>query len=155
MFLIIAHFPSFLASFTFWNSFLSSTWSYGMGSSFINILDPFKLDVLLSMLYFCSAELTLTRIILSLFSIIFPNMFASMRSVVSIYNLLWSSVLTMANISSSSSSFKQKIMWFKALLLRSWSKAMSLFISSLMGLISILPSILLGLGCGYLFPLTL
>ena len=78
-FLIIANFPSFLSSFTFWTSFLNSTWSSGMRSSFINIPDPFKLGDLLSMLYLWSLQLTLTRINLSLWSIIFPSLFASMR----------------------------------------------------------------------------
>ena len=106
MFMINAHFLSFLDSFTFWTSFLNSSWSSGMMSSFINILKPFKLDVLLSMLYFCSVELTLTRIILYLFSINFLGLFSSMTLIVTICNLLWIFVLRMANVSSSSSSFK-------------------------------------------------
>ena len=73
LFLINAHFPSFLASFTFWTSFLNSSWSYGMRSSFINIPEPFKLDFLLIMLYFCSVELTLTRIILLYSQLISPT----------------------------------------------------------------------------------
>ena len=75
----IAHFPSFLASFIFWTSFLSSAWSSGMRSSFINIPDPFKLRDLLSILYLWSVQLTLTRINLSLWLIIFPSLFSSVR----------------------------------------------------------------------------
>ena len=78
LFMIIAHFPSFLTSFTFWTSFPNSTWSSGMRSSFINIPDPFRLEDLLSMLYLWSLQLTLTRIKLYFWSIIFPSLFASM-----------------------------------------------------------------------------
>ena len=124
-FLIIAHFPSFLASFTFWTSFLSSAWSSGMRSSFINILDPFKLKDLLSMLYLWSLQLTLTHINLSLWSIIFSTLFASMRQVVSICDLLFYSSFTIGSISSSCS-FIPKIMRFKALLLCSWSSSINL-----------------------------
>jgi len=59
-FLIISHYPYFLASYTFWTSFLNLVWSLRMRSPFINIIDPFKLEDLLSMLYLWSLQLTLT-----------------------------------------------------------------------------------------------
>jgi len=65
LFQINAHYPSFIVSFTFWTSFLNSTWSFGMVYSFIHIPGPFKLGVLLSMPYLWSLELTLTLISLS------------------------------------------------------------------------------------------
>ena len=82
LFLIIAHFPSFLASFTFWTSFHNSAWSSGMRSSFMNMPVPFRLEFLLSMSCFWSVELTFTRINLPLFSVNFPNLVASVRHVV-------------------------------------------------------------------------
>lgn len=62
LFLITPHFPSSLASFTFWIYFLNSTWSTGMRSSFrLNIIpDPFRLEVLLCMPYLWWVELNLT-----------------------------------------------------------------------------------------------
>ena len=126
LFLIIAHFSSFLASFTFWTSFLNSTWSSRMRYSFINIPVHFRLEVLLSMSYLLSIELTFIRISLPLFSVTFPNLVALVRHV-SICNLLCNYVWTMANVSSSTSSFKQKIIRFKALLLRSWSNSINFF----------------------------
>ena len=57
LFLIISHFPSFLASFPVWTSFLNYAWSSGIRYSFINIPIPFRLEVLLSMSYLWSVEL--------------------------------------------------------------------------------------------------
>jgi hypothetical protein len=128
LFLIIAHFSSFLAPFTFGTSFLNSAWSSRTRSSFINILNPFKLKGLLSMQYLWSLELTLTPINLSLCSIILPSLFASMRQVVSIYDLFFSSFFTMVNMSSSFCSFIPKVMRLKALSLRSWFNSMILII---------------------------
>ena len=135
LFLITAHFPSFLASFTFWTSFLNSAWSSGMQSSFMNIPIPFRLEVLLSMSYLWSVELTFMRISLPLFSVNLSNLFASMRHSVSICNLLCNYFWAKAKVSSSTSSFKLKIIRFKTLLLRSWSYSINFFISSLIGLI--------------------
>jgi len=73
-----------------------------------------------------------------LFSINFPDLFSFVRHVVSICNLLCSYVFTMTSVSSSRSSLKHTR--FKARLLCSWSNSNNLFNSSLMGLISNLPS---------------
>jgi hypothetical protein len=132
---MFSHFPSFLVYFTFLTSFLNPTWSSRMRSSLINILDPFNLGVLLSIPYLWPLELILTHINLSLCSIIFPNLFASMWQVVSTCDLFFSSSLTIARVSPYLCSFAPKIMRFKALLLCSWSNYMSLFIHSLMGLL--------------------
>ena len=96
--LIIAHFPSFLASFTFWTSFINFSWSSGMRSSFMNIPVPFRLEVLLSMSCLWSVELTFMQISLPLFSVNFPNLVASVRHNDSICNLLCSSVWAKAKV---------------------------------------------------------
>ena len=128
LFFIIAHFPSFLTFFTFWTSFLNYAWSSGMRSLFINILVSFRLEVLLSMSYLWSVDLTFIQISLPLFSVNFPNPVASVRHMVSICNLLCNYVWAMAKVSSSTSSFKLKIIRFKALLLCSWSNLINFFI---------------------------
>jgi hypothetical protein len=67
-----------------------------------------------------------------------------MRQVVLICNLFFSYSLTIASMSSYFFSFIPKIMRFKALLVLSLSNSMSLFISSLIGLISNLLSKIFG-----------
>jgi hypothetical protein len=74
----------------------------------------------LSMSYLWALEITITRINLSLCSIVFPNLFASTRPIVSICDLFFHSSLTIANVSSSFCYFIQNIMRLKDLLLRSW-----------------------------------
>jgi len=104
--LILNHFSfPFLPFFFHLLNFFNSTWSSGMGSLLINICDPFKLGVILSMSYLWSLELSLTQINLYLFSIIFPNLFSSIIQVVSIFHLFFSYSLTIANVSSNSMTF--------------------------------------------------
>lgn len=62
LFLMIAHFPSSLASLTFLTSFLSSSWFSGMRYSFIKISDPFRLVDFLSISNLWSLQLNLTHI---------------------------------------------------------------------------------------------
>ena len=103
--------------------------------------NPFKLEVLLSMSYLCSVEITLTCIKFSLFSNNFPNLVASVKPMVSICNLLWSYVLIVASISSSTLPLNQRLRGSRFSCC-AHGEAMSSFIFSLMCLISNLPSIL-------------
>lgn len=142
LFLMIAHFPCFLASLTFWTSFLSSAWYYGKRSSFIKIIVPFRLGYFLIISNLWSLQLTLTRISLCLWSSIFPTHIAFMRQVVWIWDFVFNCSFTISNMSSLFCSSIPAIIRCKALLWRSWSSSISLLISCFMGLISNLFSVL-------------
>ena len=70
---------SFLPSLPFEPILLSSTWYYGIRSSFIKIPDPFRLGDLLSIYNLWSLQLTLRRINLCVCLSIFPTILACVR----------------------------------------------------------------------------
>lgn len=100
LFLMISHFPPLLASFTFWTSFPSSTWSSGMEYSFVKIPDTFRLGDLLTIYTLCSLQLNLTHINRCLCSSSFPTLCAFIRDIVWIFDLYLSCYFTTSKVSS-------------------------------------------------------